>query len=88
LAVIKNLEPQRRQGRKETKFRWKIKDGKLKWPMAKSNLIPCTLHPIPYTQRGEFMCDTFIAMPSSTGDGAILFGKNSDREPNEAQALE
>ena len=34
------------------------------------------------------MCDTFIAMPSSTGDGAILFGKNSDREPNEAQALE
>jgi len=34
------------------------------------------------------MCDTFIAMPSTTGDGAILFGKNSDREPNEAQALE
>ncbi len=34
------------------------------------------------------MCDTFIAMPSCTGDGAILFGKNSDREPNEAQALE
>lgn len=34
------------------------------------------------------MCDTFIAMPPCTGDGAILFGKNSDREPNEAQALE
>jgi len=34
------------------------------------------------------MCDTFIAMPSCTGDKAILFGKNSDREPNEAQALE
>jgi secernin len=34
------------------------------------------------------MCDTFIAMPSTAGDGAILFGKNSDREPNEAQALE
>lgn len=34
------------------------------------------------------MCDTFIAMPSTTADGSILFGKNSDREPNEAQALE
>lgn len=34
------------------------------------------------------MCDTFIAMPSATGDGAVLFGKNSDREANEAQALE
>ncbi len=34
------------------------------------------------------MCDTFIAMPSSTADGSVLFGKNSDREPNEAQALE
>ncbi len=34
------------------------------------------------------MCDTFIAMASATTDGSILFGKNSDREPNEAQALE
>ncbi|MBW2175804.1 MAG: C69 family dipeptidase [Deltaproteobacteria bacterium] len=34
------------------------------------------------------MCDTFIVMPASTGDGSVLFGKNSDREPNEAQALE
>jgi dipeptidase len=34
------------------------------------------------------MCDTFIAMPAATGDGSILFGKNSDREPNEAQSLE
>ena len=34
------------------------------------------------------MCDTFIAMPPATGDGSILFGKNSDREPNEAQSLE
>ncbi len=34
------------------------------------------------------MCDTFIAMPSTTADGSVLFGKNSDREPNEAQALE
>ena len=34
------------------------------------------------------MCDTFIALPSVTSDGSIIFGKNSDREPNEAQALE
>ena len=34
------------------------------------------------------MCDTFVALPSATSDGSIIFGKNSDREPNEAQALE
>lgn len=34
------------------------------------------------------MCDTFIAMPSMTHDGSVIFGKNSDREPNEAQVLE
>jgi dipeptidase len=34
------------------------------------------------------MCDTFVALPSVTSDGSIIFGKNSDREPNEAQALE
>jgi secernin len=34
------------------------------------------------------MCDTFVMLPSSTGDGSVLFGKNSDREPNEAQVLE
>ena len=34
------------------------------------------------------MCDTFVALPSTTTDGSIIFGKNSDREPNEAQALE
>lgn len=34
------------------------------------------------------MCDTFVALPSVTGDGSVLFGKNSDREPNEAQAVE
>jgi secernin len=34
------------------------------------------------------MCDTFVALPPETTDGSILFGKNSDREPNEAQALE
>ncbi|MFC1889118.1 C69 family dipeptidase [Thermodesulfobacteriota bacterium] len=34
------------------------------------------------------MCDTFVAMKDSTADGSVIFGKNSDREPNEAQALE
>lgn len=34
------------------------------------------------------MCDTFVVLPSATSDGSVIFGKNSDREPNEAQALE
>ena len=34
------------------------------------------------------MCDTFVATASATGDGSIVFGKNSNREANEAQALE
>ena len=34
------------------------------------------------------MCDTFVAMKDSTADGSVIFGKNSDREPNEAQSLE
>ena len=34
------------------------------------------------------MCDTFVALPSATADGSVIFAKNSDREPNEAQALE
>jgi dipeptidase len=34
------------------------------------------------------MCDTFVATAAATADGHILFCKNSDREPNEAQALE
>ena len=33
------------------------------------------------------MCDTFVAMRESTRDGSILFGKNSDREPNEAHEV-
>ena len=33
------------------------------------------------------MCDTFIALPSITKNKSIIFGKNSDREPNEAQAI-
>ncbi len=34
------------------------------------------------------MCDTFVATASATRDGSVVFGKNSDREANEAQALE
>lgn len=34
------------------------------------------------------MCDTFLALQPVTEDGAAIFGKNSDREPNEAQVLE
>ena len=34
------------------------------------------------------MCDTFVVLPPATIDGSVIFGKNSDREPNEAQAIE
>ena len=34
------------------------------------------------------MCDTIVALPGSTGDRITLFGKNSDRERNEAQTVE
>lgn len=33
------------------------------------------------------MCDTIVAMQDATTDGSIIFGKNSDREPNEAQNI-
>jgi secernin len=33
------------------------------------------------------MCDTMVAVGNSTADGAVLFAKNSDREPNEAHEL-
>jgi dipeptidase len=33
------------------------------------------------------MCDTFVALPDHTVSGNLIFGKNSDREPNEAQAI-
>lgn len=33
------------------------------------------------------MCDTFVALGNATLDGAIIFGKNSDRDPNEAHHL-
>ncbi len=33
------------------------------------------------------MCDTIVALGNSTLDGNVIFGKNSDREPNEAQQM-
>ncbi|MFH1852997.1 MAG: C69 family dipeptidase, partial [Candidatus Neomarinimicrobiota bacterium] len=34
------------------------------------------------------MCDTFVVLPSASANVSTLFGKNSDREPNEAQIVE
>ena len=34
------------------------------------------------------MCDTIIASPDCTGDHVMLFGKDSDRQRNEAQTVE
>jgi len=34
------------------------------------------------------MCDTFVATAPATADGSVIIGKNSNREANEAQALE
>jgi len=34
------------------------------------------------------MCDTIVATSPSTADQAVWFGKNSDREPGEAQVVE
>jgi dipeptidase len=34
------------------------------------------------------MCDTLVALPPITGTGNLVFAKNSDREPDEAQAVE
>lgn len=34
------------------------------------------------------MCDTLVALGHVTADGAVVFAKNSDREPDEAQVLE
>lgn len=33
------------------------------------------------------MCDTFVALGKATKDGSVIFGKNSDREPNEAHEV-
>lgn len=34
------------------------------------------------------MCDTFVRVKGSGDNRTVIFGKNSDREPNEAQVLE
>lgn len=34
------------------------------------------------------MCDTILAPPTNTSEGVMLFGKNSDRQRNEAQVVE
>jgi dipeptidase len=33
------------------------------------------------------VCDTLVAIGNATADGSVILAKNSDREPNEAQAL-
>ena len=33
------------------------------------------------------MCDTFVALANATEDGSVIFGKNSDRDANEAHEL-
>ena len=33
------------------------------------------------------MCDNIVALGKATADGSVIFGKNSDRDPNEAQPL-
>ena len=33
------------------------------------------------------MCDTLVALANATEDGSVIFGKNSDRPPNEAQVI-
>jgi dipeptidase len=33
------------------------------------------------------MCDTLVALPDHTASGNLIFAKNSDREPNEAQVI-
>jgi len=33
------------------------------------------------------MCDIFVALGNAISDGSVIFGKNSDREPNEAHEL-
>ena len=32
-------------------------------------------------------CDTWVALPDATADGSVIFAKNSDRPPMEAQPL-
>jgi dipeptidase len=35
----------------------------------------------------KIMCDTFVILPEYTKNGTTLFGKNSDREPDEVQNI-
>ena len=32
-------------------------------------------------------CDTFVALPPATKNGAVIFGKNSDRPSDEVQEV-
>jgi len=40
-----------------------------------------------FRDRGVIMCDSIVALGSTTKDGATFFGKNSDREPDEVQNI-
>jgi len=35
-----------------------------------------------------YMCDTLVVLSNASKEGSVIFAKNSDREPNEAQVLE
>lgn len=37
---------------------------------------------------GYTMCDTLVALGNTTADGSVIFGKNSDRYPNEPHVIE
>ena len=37
--------------------------------------------------EGPKSCDTFVALPPATGNGCVIFGKNSDRPLNEVQEV-
>lgn len=37
--------------------------------------------------EGYLMCDTLVALSDVTKDNSVIFGKNSDREPNEPQVM-
>ena len=39
------------------------------------------------SSRDPFSCDTSVALPPLTANGDVIFAKNSDRSPNEAQPL-
>jgi dipeptidase len=52
--------------------------------------LPINMHCQCLDWRGipDAMCDSLVAIPPATARGGVLFGKNSDRERNEAQVLE